>query len=319
MITKRKQSAIAIAIAWPETWCKQPGAWYEWITTGLGISKNNYYKLGHAALILVDCLKEECFYFDFGRYHAPFQHGRVRSALTDPDIMVRTKPKLSDDGSTLLNYREILTELQHNPACHGDGKLHASYAAIDFEKAYQKALEMQANSPLPYGPFQFRGTNCSRFVNTVLRAGKPKWKAYFRLNFMVPLTPTPLNNVHAFGNQIIIENLKEKEPICPMNKPSRNRLNSTLPCPEKHPKIPEGVQWLAGEGAGSWFHLERENSLLKVTRYAPSGFKECSSLFSNREALKNPGELQSIKITHPSNCQTITIHSEGRIHRFQKT
>ncbi|GAF03309.1 DUF6695 family protein [Saccharicrinis fermentans] len=90
---------------------------------------------------------------DFGRYHSPSQYGRVRGSITDPDLKVLTVPEISIDGNEILNFTEILKELQQNPSCHGDGKLHASYAPIYFEKAYEKALEMQAMSPMPYGPF----------------------------------------------------------------------------------------------------------------------------------------------------------------------
>jgi len=318
MTTKNKPTGFAIAIAWPETYCKQAGAWYEWITSGLGISKNNYYKAGHAALVLVDSEHEKCFYFDFGRYHSPFQHGRARGAITDPDLTVQTVPKISVDGKKLLNFHEILNELQQNPSCHGDGKLHASYSPINFEKAYEKALEMQAISPIPYGPFRYKGSNCSRFVNTVLRAGKPNCKQLFRLNFMIPLTPTPLNNVHSFRNQTIIENLSGKQPACPSFKPNKKFLKSTLPKPEKYPDIPENAQWLAGEGSGSWFHVETVKSLLKVTRYSPSGTIECAGFYNNKEAYIHLIDLHAFTVTYPSHCHTVTIKIEEDKIRFHK-
>ncbi len=53
MMTRNKHTGFAIALAWPQTYCKQPGAWYDPITLLLGINKNNYYKVGHAALVLI--------------------------------------------------------------------------------------------------------------------------------------------------------------------------------------------------------------------------------------------------------------------------
>ncbi|MGQ1948368.1 DUF6695 family protein [Geofilum sp. OHC36d9] len=318
MTTNNKQTGFAIAIAWPETYCKQAGGWYEWITSGIGISKNNYYQAGHAALVLVDSQHKKCFYFDFGRYHSPFQHGRARGAITDPDLTVHTLPWISTNGKMLLNFNEILIELQQNPACHGEGKLHASYAPINFKKAYAKALQLQAKSPIPYGPFRYRGSNCSRFVNSVLRAGKLNFKQLFRLNFMVPLTPTPMNNVHAFGNQTVIENLSGIQPVCPSLKPHREFLKSTLPQPEKHSSIPENAQWLAGEGAGSWFHIETVKSLLKVTRYSPLGIIECSGFYHNKQAHIHLIDLQAFTVTYPSHCNTVTIVIEENKIRYHK-
>ncbi len=54
------------------------GGWYDQITRWLGINKNNYYRAGHAAIVLIEKDGEMCHCFDFGRYHAPFQHGRAR-------------------------------------------------------------------------------------------------------------------------------------------------------------------------------------------------------------------------------------------------
>ena len=127
MISGRKHTGFAIAIAWPETWCKQSGAWWDGLLNQLGISKNHYFKVGHAALVLVDSKTGNCFYFDFGRYHTPFKHGRVRSEKTDDGLKVITKAKISSDGKKIENFEEILTELQTNAECHGDGAIHASF------------------------------------------------------------------------------------------------------------------------------------------------------------------------------------------------
>ena len=48
-----KNSGFAIAIAWPETHCKQPGSWYDDLMGRFGINRNNYYRAGHAALVIV--------------------------------------------------------------------------------------------------------------------------------------------------------------------------------------------------------------------------------------------------------------------------
>lgn len=192
-------SGIAIALAWPETLCKKAGAWYDVPLKWLRINKSNYYKVGHAAIVLINKETGDCHYFDFGRYHAPYQHGRVRSDYTDHDLEMKTKAIVSNEGQ-LKNYTEILLELFNNESCHGNGKLHASYCCINFHLAFEKANAMQSVSPIPYGPFLPQGTNCSRFVNTVILAGKPNW--YYRLVLISPKTfsPTPISNVKALSN-----------------------------------------------------------------------------------------------------------------------
>jgi len=190
---------IAIAIAWPETLCKQAGAWYDIIFKLLRVNKNSYYKVGHAAVVLIEKKSGDCHYFDFGRYHTPFQSGRVRSVYTDHDLEIKTKANFLENGG-LENFTDILIELAGNKSCHGSGDLHASYCHINFNKAFSKATKMEALSPIPYGPFIPNGTNCSRFVNTTILAGKPKLLHRFLLAYPKTFSPTPIGNVYALNN-----------------------------------------------------------------------------------------------------------------------
>lgn len=205
-----KNSGFAIALAWPATLCKQAGAWYDLPMRWLGMNRKNYYRVGHAAIILISKKTGNCHYFDFGRYHAPFGFGRVRDAETDHDLAVQTKALISESGE-LRNYQEILLEIFRNPSCHGTGPLHASFASVDFTSAFNLAKEMQQQSPIQYGPFLLHGTNCSRFVNAVLLAGRPNAVAKFMLRFPKTLSPTPLGNVKCFDN---IVTLSEHAPAC---------------------------------------------------------------------------------------------------------
>lgn len=318
MSTLNKYTGFAIALAWPETYCKQPGAWYDPFALLFGINKNNYYKVGHAALVLIDSEKLKAHYFDFGRYHAPYQHGRVRSAETDHDLEIKTTPAFTNDGERLENLREILFELQNNPACHGEGQLYASYCQINFETAYSKSKQLEEKSPIPYGPFKMNGSNCSRFVNTAIRAGKPNFRHWFGLNFKMPLTPTPMSNVNALENQLVLPKLLKGEPFCPLRKLDKQLLTATLPPPERHQNIPEKAQWLSGEGAGSWFVFDIENTLLKVIRYSVYGVIECTGLYENKDAIALLKNQNSYKITFPSNCKTVSLKvndTEIKFHR----
>lgn len=195
-------NGFAIAIAWPDTLCKQAGAWYDGLMSTLNFSQNNYYKVGHAAIVLIPQDGEKCHYFDFGRYHAPYGHGRVRDAETDHDLVIKTSAKIK--GKTVVNFEEILAELLSNPASHGTGKMYASYCTVNFEKAFEKAKSMQAASPLAYGPFLPKGTNCSRFVRTVVLAGKPKLNHGIKLKIPYSFSPTPKTNVDALTNKLVL-------------------------------------------------------------------------------------------------------------------
>ncbi|WP_459469876.1 hypothetical protein [Aquirufa beregesia] len=190
-----KHNGFAISLAWPETLCKKTGAWYDYLMHILGISKNNYYRVGHAAVILIHEKNGDCHYFDFGRYHAPNGHGRVRNKGTDFDLEIPIRAKIED--GTIRNLREIFQYVEKNKSCHGTGNLIGSYCPIDFKKAYIKAISMQQKGAIEYGPFIWNGTNCSRFVRTVILFGKPSFRFWYRLFIPLTFTPTPAWNVVA--------------------------------------------------------------------------------------------------------------------------
>ena len=317
MSSGKRNTGFAIALAWPETYCKQPGSWYDPLTACLGINRNNYYKAGHAAMVLIDKQSKECHYFDFGRYHSPFQHGRVRSAETDHDLLMTTKALISSDHRKITNLQNILSELQQNKACHGEGNLHASYSQVDFQAAYSKVQEMQEASPIPYGPFRFKGSNCSRFVNTAILAGKPHWKYRFRLKYFVPLTPTPMNNVNSLDHSFIHPALLNGTPFSPTKNLDKKILQSTLQPPGSDSRIPGNAQWLSGEGAGSWFVLEFLNPHLRVTRYSPEGTVECAGLYKNQDGQGIVAD-HSFRVTYPSNCKVMSLRSKETELKFER-
>lgn len=317
MSSEEKYTGFAIALAWPATYCKQSGAWYDPLSSFLGFNENNYYKVGHAAVVLVDSKNRKCHYFDFGRYHAPFQFGRVRNAETDHELAMKTVPEISVDGQQIENFEAILTELQNNGACHGEGTLYASVTRVKFENAYEKAIQMQGKKFIDYGPFRMGGSNCSRFVNSVIQAGEPSLKQQLKLNFWMPLTPTPMNNVNALGGVVTVPKLLQNVPFCPLKKPDKAFLHGTLPAPNRHAAIPETALWLSGEGAGSWFDIRFERGVVNAIRYSPEGKEECSGNFRNAS-----GEYQfpqtTFKITYPSNCKEITLLLGTQQVRFER-
>jgi hypothetical protein len=189
---------FAIALAWPETFCKQSGSWYDPMLFHLGFNKNGYYKVGHAAIVLVDS-EGQCSYFDFGRYHAPFAHGRVRSAVNDHELGMKSKASLNEEKTAILNMEEVLHELTGNPNTHGIGTTHANVIRVKFQAVLDYILKLQSEEYTPYGPFIPHGTNCSRFVSSAIQAGSPGFNTVLRLRSAVTLTPTPMSNIRALG------------------------------------------------------------------------------------------------------------------------
>lgn len=310
----KNYSGIAIALAWPETFCKQAGAWYDFLMRGLNFNIDYFYQAGHAAVILVNKQTGDTRYFDFGRYHAPHNHGRVRSGETDTELTVLTKAKV--DAGRVVNIGDILAELQQNKSYHGDGTLYSSQIPIDYNKALDKALEMQAKHFLPYGPFVYGGTNCSRFVSTVIQAGNPPLRNLIPLKFFVPLTPTTLTNVKAGAYRLAMPKLNAKGQKIEVPRPNYREwakdmgwLNETFPAPERHANVPANTQWLSGEGYGSWYDISVSDDVLELNEYGPQGKHESKAFFKIHAEFQ-PEE--PYEITYPSNCKVLTVRQHGK-------
>lgn len=117
------------------------------------------------------------------------------------------------NNNHLGNIDLILKEISTNSSIHGNGKLHAAYCEIDFATAYRKAKDLQTQSPLPYGPFVWNGTNCSRFVRTIALAGKPGLLSSLLLNIQPTISPSPIWNCWALPKNMTLENESIEEYI----------------------------------------------------------------------------------------------------------
>ena len=109
-----------IALAWPDTKVVKEGKWYDHPMRWFGFLKDNHYNAGHAALLLVNHNTGRVEYFDFGRYHTPYQYGRVRDRVTDPDVAIQLTANVQD--GEIMNIEELLSDRFNNKACHGDGR-----------------------------------------------------------------------------------------------------------------------------------------------------------------------------------------------------
>ena len=194
-------SGYAIALAWPDTKCKQADSWYDGPMRFLGFNKNGYYKVGHGAIVLINDDTKICKYFDFGRYHSPLGHGRVRSVTSDFDLEIKTKAVFGN--GVLTNLTSILNDLQKNQSTDGTGAIHASLIRIDVAKTEAYITRLQEEDWTPYGPFVSTGTNCSRFVCDALLKGNPNVLSKLALRFPATITPTPMWNLMATFNPIV--------------------------------------------------------------------------------------------------------------------
>lgn len=189
-----------IVLAWPDTPVVSEGKWYDVPMRWIGVLQGRHYKAGHSAAILVNHRSGDLQYFDFGRYHTPRQTGRVRDQFTDPDVTIATKAIISTENET-LNLEDIILEVASNPSTHGKGRMLASvYTGIDFRSAAKKAKNMQDQDAISYGPFVYKGTNCSRFVAVLAKAGKPGWLVKLALSVPYTTTPTPVSNIRIISN-----------------------------------------------------------------------------------------------------------------------
>lgn len=201
--------SFAVVIAWPDTFCKQAGAWYDSIIQPLGFGTGGYYKVGHAAVVMIDN-NGDCLYFDFGRYHTPHGTGRVRGSNTDHELEIQTKIAFSNDGEPILD--DLYSELNSKEECHGDGLLRAGFIVINYDNCLNYIRKLQSYDYIPYGPFIRSGTNCSRFVRNVALKGVQKKRLKIKLRLPWMLTPSPLWNVKSIG-EYIVENEEVVEQI----------------------------------------------------------------------------------------------------------
>ncbi|PCJ26335.1 MAG: hypothetical protein COA97_06015 [Flavobacteriales bacterium] len=186
-------SATIIVLAWPDTKVIQEGKWYDEPMRWVSAITDGYYKAGHSAFLLINNKSGSIEYFDFGRYHTPIKYGRVRSKLTDPDIEIKHRALINN--GVITNLEEILLERFNNKSCHGEGRMTASIVKnIVYNKAYNKVMQIQSREAVPYGPFEFRGTTCSRLVAQVVLKSTKNWLTKFMIIFPYTISATPRSN-----------------------------------------------------------------------------------------------------------------------------
>jgi len=298
-----KTGAI-VNIAWPDTKVRKTNAPYDGLMTVVGLCKDGYYQVGHAALLLIDYRTNEVRYFDFGRYHTPYGYGRARDIESDPELHIETKAELVDNQ--VSNLPEILLELQSNPSTHGDGKMYATITHdIDFDRSYNTAKLIQATEATLYGPFQFFGTNCSRFVATVYKAGlNHGWKRW-KINLSYLYFHTCLTNIittHTHKNMYVVDHgtwrHEENKMAIYNTTASIEDANTNHVAVHSRQAIPEEAQCLSGTGGDTFFTIKRtgRSHLFRIRRYSEYGHLEIDDFFKlNTVGLDITRPYQKIK------------------------
>ncbi|PIB34040.1 hypothetical protein BFP72_00640 [Reichenbachiella sp. 5M10] len=301
------QVDFVVALAWPETYCKQASAWYDPLMRWIGFNRQGYYQVGHAAVVLVDGETGECSYFDFGRYHSPFGYGRVRSVWTDPELKVLTRADIQ--GGRLLNMHNLLTELSENPFCHGEGVLCAGCYAVSGVKSTQKRIKaMQEKGLWTYGPFARRGTNCSRFVRHVLLSSVSSWRKRWLLRLPWMVTPSPMYLVRLgdFGDRLQTEGV--------VHVPKECAWGEVLSEPNRPPDLPRTARWLSGEGAGSWYCISQVGTGFHIVRYDCQGREESRGIY----VLDHTGfdASRAYELVCPSHYRSVSVRQENTLFCF---
>ena len=86
--------------------------------------------------------------------------------------------------------------------------------------------------------------------------------------------------------------------------------------PEKPNAVPNGAQWLSGQGAGVWFFITYldEISKYRITRYSPEGEIDCDRLFEVEQNGFNL--LQPYEFIHISHCAKCRIKQNNQVFVF---
>lgn len=97
------------------------------------------------------------------------------------------------------------------------------------------------------------------------------------------------------------------------------KSKNTLAKPDIPHNLPSSAQWLAGEGAGSWFVMEiMKKNQFTISRYNPVGKLECCGIFVEYQTANFNYNLPFI-ITYLSHCQQVTILQNNQIYLFKNS
>ncbi len=314
-----------ISLAFPDTFVRYSDESVLQLLPLFGLGKNRFIKAGHAAFVLIENKTGSAEYYDFGRYITPQGYGRVRSAITDVELEIPFRAKISSE-SKLVNTEEFLLWLEAHPhKTHGSGRLVASVCDyIYYKKAREFVLSVQEKGSIPYKAFGKNGSNCSRIVTDTILAGTDHGKIRKPLLRNKLFTPSTVGNVEksSLDNPIYEVNRGKvktysgsafKENMTnyfDKNVPLGNDTNGEMPIPLKN------ACFLSGIGSSAYFTLNNysEESVFEITRYTEYGELDFRGLFKVRESYFDISE--EYRFVYDSNCKYCHIEQKGQKIRF---
>lgn len=300
---------IAIPISWPDQTARGDEKWMA-ILKKAGIVKNLNFKVGHAAILLIERASGKILYYDFGRYLVPRGYGRARSILFDRRLQIITTAAFN--GDVLVNLEELLEELyRKESATHGGGRLLFSICNhISFSKGVAFADALVKQGPVLYGALARKNNSCSRFVAQVMVAAmRPKDIRIRKILYPECLKSSPTSNVvNATVDNMVycyhqhqlcsrkmtrIQSLQFQLALLKENfsgKAAKEIAADTNPgladAPHKPLSVPEKAQWLGGIGEGAWFHIEETKAgLYNIYKFNHKGEEEYKVLTTSTDAL----------------------------------
>lgn len=284
-----KYHDIALPLAWPDKTAYGDEKWMAFLKK-IGIVKNLNFKVGHAAILLVERATGQVAYFDFGRYITPRGYGRARSKRFDPRLALGTRATFV--GNTISNLTDILNELSSKEvATHGGGRLLFSLAKdISFEKAAAFAEALVDQGPILYGALAKNNNSCSRYVAQIMVAGMESNDSRIRkIYYPECLKASPTSNVVNASSEghiysfldhqleswtmsraqslryqwgLITENLYSHK----ANALQSDTTLGSIHTPAKPSHLPHHAKWYGGIGEGIWLALmnseESRNSIV---------------------------------------------------------
>lgn len=289
-------SDIAIPIAWPDQTARGDEKWMSLLKKA-GFVKNLNFRVGHAAILLIEHTTGKIIYFDFGRYLVPRGYGRTRSAAFDPRLQIATTATF-DEKKNISNLEAILEELfAKEQATHGSGRLLFSICkGVSFEKGCAYARQLVEEGPILYGALAKNNNSCSRFVAQTMVAALPaKDRRIQKLFYPESLKASPTSNVanatpdntiYCYYQHILTSRkmsrfqslrfqiglLKENFTVKGAKKLGCDKKAGFAEIPEKPGRIPNKAQWIGGIGEGAWFDIvpAREN-LYEISKFNYQG------------------------------------------------
>ncbi|PQJ78010.1 DUF6695 family protein [Polaribacter porphyrae] len=328
----KKNDGIIVILSYPDTVVRP--AYREFsskIWPKIGIGSKHAVQAGHAALLLIKKNAPKINYFDFGRYITTHGNGRVRSAETDPELLIPLTAKF--ENNKLTNLKEILLWIENHPEkTHGSGRLIAGInEQIDYNKALKFINNLIDKKELPYGAFIKKGTNCARFVTDTIIASTSNNKIKLHLKNSNLFTPSPIGNVIKATTSKVIYKIDSQEITSYKNRSilkeykasffnkfdtEPNLIGTELADTDKF-ELENGT-WLGGIGSGAWFSVEKQisNQKFLIARYDVLGNKEYEREFIVDNTSFNINE--NFEFMHPSNFTEMHIIQNKEKYIFKR-